>query len=149
MRDGNMLDFPFARRQLCIAFAGGRHAVEMAPSTQFPRKNEPVIRCPEELLIRLNAMKDAAWSWLGTKDLMTKAGPCIRDSDRPRIAFTARTSTRETAACRYSDVGDVCAIWRPYRLGITVHAGIEIPECSIRRAIHANQLMILAIADKG
>src|SRR5579875_2433449 len=120
----------------------------MRPARALPGKNQPVPRAPEDLVFRLNAVKDAARAIPCAKNGPRRVGAEIKDANRPGLTLPPGPPLH-SAARRNAQVGDPRTVRRPDRIGIVIYARVDISHAVLCRAVQSDEAMVSAHAHKG
>ncbi len=121
----------------------------MIPAVFLPRKDEPVLGGPEDLLLRVEAAEDTSHAAVGVPHAPGPTRGHVRDVDRPRLPFPARRKGQGIAGRRDAQVGDLSAVRRPDRRDVAVDGRIEIANRLRRDIDDADERVLAAAGHEG
>src|SRR5207248_5617327 len=106
VRNCDVLDFAFAGREFRCDFTFRRDAVQMTPAGLLPGEDQLPSGSPKHLLLCFDVMKHATGSLGCMKHVMCKTGPCVSNTNGPRLSFPLRAKGNATRSRRYSHISD-------------------------------------------
>src|SRR5882757_1092658 len=119
----------------------------MRPAIGFPRKDEVIICCPQQL-VSGNLMKGAALAFCGFPHRVALTRGSIRDTNRPR-AGGSMVGGRRLRRPWHPDERHLPAVRRPGRFRIVLCAGIEIDQCLFARTVDTDKAMVGSLAHES
>src|SRR5579859_1483241 len=87
---GDIFHFEVSGREQFRCAAAGGDGVQVNPASTFPRKNNAIANCPDQLILRDHFVEDAAAACIGVPKLLALAGGSVGDSNGPGLSFATR-----------------------------------------------------------
>src|SRR5579863_7903837 len=121
----------------------------MAPSVLLPGKHQMTVCCPENLVVRHYAVKDAAAARIGAPHFATAARFRVSHANRPGQAGAFGLKNHVVARIRNPQKRNEVSVRRPHRLRIVIHAWVKIMQTLVRKGVDHHETVIASAAYKS
>ncbi len=146
-RGGHVLDLELARRDGAgFVAAAGAHRIQIGETVALPRKRDPVVRAPEDVVGGRDGPEHAAAA-LGRGE-HGACGPILEahGPDAPRKRLAHGEEGKGTLAVRHPHKSDFASVGGPGRTPIHVERGIQVPKIAGAELQHPDVRVVAPLA---